>query len=282
MYYFKKSLDQRGSLLRRDRFEQDGNVFNPQSETGFGKGLEISHEKEHRNEIVFLMETICDHIAMEAIMVKLGFDAKFVVNRDGNCWRLTLKLQARALIFKNLPFAFSEQIFGPNRRVLAGALDVEVMEYHRCYYPYSSLFDAKICKAGSFLWKSLVCGKDLVEKAFRWRVGSSHSIQISKDRWIPRLSTFKIMSPPILGESATFDRLKLPNGSMNEDLVRQVFYVDKAYTILNLPLSSVELDDSLLWHFEKSGKYSVQSRYWIAKNPDENPSVSGLSPYVSW
>ena len=41
-------------------------------------------------EIVFLMETICDHKAMENIRVKLGFDSKLVVDREGNSGGLCL------------------------------------------------------------------------------------------------------------------------------------------------------------------------------------------------
>ncbi|KAK3218381.1 hypothetical protein Dsin_012351 [Dipteronia sinensis] len=43
------------------------------------------HDKVvHRLDIVFLMETIYDHNAMERLRVKLGFDAKLVVNRECN------------------------------------------------------------------------------------------------------------------------------------------------------------------------------------------------------
>ena len=46
--------------------------------------------QEHRLEIVFLMETIRDHRTMDNIKVKLGFDFKLVVDRDGNSGGLCL------------------------------------------------------------------------------------------------------------------------------------------------------------------------------------------------
>ena len=46
--------------------------------------------QDHRPTIVFLMETICDHKAMEVIQIKLGFDAKLVVDREGNSGGLCL------------------------------------------------------------------------------------------------------------------------------------------------------------------------------------------------
>ena len=46
--------------------------------------------RDHRPDIVFLMETICDHKVMEVLRVKLGFDAKLVVEREGNSGGLCL------------------------------------------------------------------------------------------------------------------------------------------------------------------------------------------------
>ncbi|KAK2664579.1 hypothetical protein Ddye_003153 [Dipteronia dyeriana] len=46
--------------------------------------------EDHRHDIVFLIETIFDHHVMEGFRVKLGFDAKLVVDRDGNSGGLCL------------------------------------------------------------------------------------------------------------------------------------------------------------------------------------------------
>ncbi|TXG66785.1 hypothetical protein EZV62_008060 [Acer yangbiense] len=45
---------------------------------------------EHHLEIVFLIETICDHKVMKGIRIKLGFDSKLVVDREGNSEGLCL------------------------------------------------------------------------------------------------------------------------------------------------------------------------------------------------
>ena len=73
----------------------------------------------------------------------------------------------------------------------------------------TSLFEDKAFNLGSFLRRSLLWGKELVEKESRWRVGNGWSIHIYKDHWISWLSTFKIVSPPGLGEWAAVDALKL-------------------------------------------------------------------------
>ncbi|KAK3193987.1 hypothetical protein Dsin_025297 [Dipteronia sinensis] len=145
-----------------------------------------------------------------------------------------------------------------------------------CYYPGTTFLDAKSCKSESFLWKSLVWRGEVIERGTRWRVGNGHSIHIYKARWIPCLSTFKIISLPILEDEATVNSFKLQHGSWNEEVVRQPFSKEEAELILSLPLNGFDLEDRRIWHFDISGNYSVQSGYWIAKSLVLNPSCSVL------
>ncbi|KAK3222937.1 hypothetical protein Dsin_009962 [Dipteronia sinensis] len=86
----------------------------------------------------------------------------------------------------------------------------------------------------------------------------------------------------VLGEWSFVDSLKLQDGSWNDVLVRKSFSEEEAEAILSLPSSRMGIHDSFLWHYDKSGTYSVKSGYWFAKNMDSNPSCSGLNPSVSW
>lgn len=62
------------------------------------RAIRVLHSlmREIHPDVVFLMETVCDHVVMEGIRIKLGFDAKLVVNCDGNSgglclfWKLTM------------------------------------------------------------------------------------------------------------------------------------------------------------------------------------------------
>ena len=96
-------------------------------------------------------------------------------------------------------------------------------------------------------------GKELMKQGSRWRIGYGRSIRIYKDRWIPRLSTFKVSSLPVLGVSAIVQCLKLPNGSWNKQLVKRNFCVDEVDVILSLPPYASVGADRLLWNFYKGG-----------------------------
>ena len=98
----------------------------------------------------------------------------------------------------------------------------------------------------SFLWKSLEWGHELIELGSRWRVGHGRTIRIYDDHWIPRVSTFKVQSPSVLGTLAMVDSLKLPFSAWNKDLIRQSFFLDEVEAILSLPPCGFNLNDSLV------------------------------------
>ncbi|TXG53442.1 hypothetical protein EZV62_022611 [Acer yangbiense] len=68
----------------------------------------------------------------------------------------------------------------------------------------------------------------------------------------------------------------------NEDLVRQAFLPYDALLILSIPLLTWPVSDSLCWHYEKWGSYSVRSGYHLGYNLNLSPRPSGLSGTESW
>ncbi|KAK2647043.1 hypothetical protein Ddye_022238 [Dipteronia dyeriana] len=56
----------------------------------------------------------------------------------------------------------------------------------------------------------------------------------------------------LLRKWSAMDSLKLQDGSWDDVLVRQSFSKEEAKAILSLPSSRIGLNDSLLWHFDKS------------------------------
>ncbi|KAK2651258.1 hypothetical protein Ddye_018747 [Dipteronia dyeriana] len=62
-------------------------------------------------------------------------------------------------------------------------------------------------------------GQRLLEYDIRWRVGDRAKIVVYKDRWILKMSTLKVLSPPTLGEIVTVLQLILPSGGWDVRLV---------------------------------------------------------------
>ncbi|KAK3195485.1 hypothetical protein Dsin_026795 [Dipteronia sinensis] len=136
--------------------------------------------------------------------------------------------------------------------------------------------------AGSFLWKSLVWGRGLIEARTRLRVGRGTGIYVYQDRWVPRPSTFKVISPPVFRELTTVNQLRSPTRGWNVELIRGNFLEEDAVVILSVPVRITTAHDLLIWHFEQSGLYSVKSGYHLSCSLEKVTSSSGLDSMKGW
>ncbi|KAK3224252.1 hypothetical protein Dsin_011277 [Dipteronia sinensis] len=96
------------------------------------------------------------------------------------------------------------------------------------YYPVSNFLQVDHYASGSFVWRSLLWGCELLEAGSRWRIGTRSSVSIYSDRWIPRPHSFRIQSQSILGFDATVRCLISPSGSWNDTLIRASFPLEEA------------------------------------------------------
>ncbi|KAL5800553.1 hypothetical protein ACOSQ4_033437 [Xanthoceras sorbifolium] len=151
------------------------------------------------------------------------------------------------------------------------------------YFPHGSFLDAATGSSPSFVWRSLLWGRDLVDLGSRWRIGNGASTRIYGDRWIPSPSTFKVYSLITLAPSAVVAVLKSPSGGWNSNLIWSSFLLDEANLILNIPCCSTPHHDTLMWHFSKADLYSVKSGYWVAMSHKHCfPSCSVTSGSSVW
>ena len=71
----------------------------------------------------------------------------------------------------------------------------------------------------SFIWRSLLWGRELLSLGLRWRVGDGSKISVFKYPWIPFPSLFKPISPPSPSYPEMVKDLILPPHSWNVDLI---------------------------------------------------------------
>ncbi|KAK3212813.1 hypothetical protein Dsin_017519 [Dipteronia sinensis] len=145
-----------------------------------------------------------------------------------------------------------------------------------CYYPTSSFMKADKGSNGSLLWKSLCLGRELLEIGTRWRIGSSSSVSIFEDRWIPRPVTFKVFTPKVENGIWLVSHLRTETGVWNTPLIQEIFLEDNARSILSIPCSLSRREDSLCWHYTPDGNYTVKSGYSVGVSLCSTVSTSGL------
>lgn len=92
-----------------------------------------------------------------------------------------------------------------------------------------------------------------------------------EDRWLPTLSTYKVISPPsLLGVEARVNELiDQDTSSWNAELIREVFLPHEVETILGLVRSSCLPKDRLFWATSSNGRFLVCSAYTVAMDMKE-------------
>ncbi|KAK2650956.1 hypothetical protein Ddye_018445 [Dipteronia dyeriana] len=197
-------------------------------------------------------------------------------------YRLSARKELRGLGFRDLSIFNNALLAKQWWRLIhfPNTLAAKVLKH--CYFPDSSIVQVSDCSYGSFLWKSFVWGKELLDAGSRWCIADGSSVSIYHDRWLPRPISFKVQSPPVLDIFAKVGCLKLSSGAWNEDLIHASFEPDEASLILNLPCSLSPSPDAVLWYFDKLGSYTVKSGYHFGCERILKPSTSGLNLVESW
>ncbi|KAH9754587.1 putative reverse transcriptase/RNA-dependent DNA polymerase [Citrus sinensis] len=145
------------------------------------------------------------------------------------------------------------------------------------YFRSCSFLDAKPGSNPSFIWRSILWGRQVIQKGARWRIGNGSNILVYKENWIPRPDTFKPISPLTLPIDTTVGEVMDDENNWDVAKLNQHFMQEDTEAILKIPLPRSQKVDEMLWHYDKHGEYSVRSEYQIAlklKAPDE-PSSSG-------
>ncbi|KAL0430336.1 UNVERIFIED_CONTAM: putative mitochondrial protein [Sesamum radiatum] len=115
------------------------------------------------------------------------------------------------------------------------------------YFPHGQILTAVPGRNTSYPWRSILAAQQVVHGGFRWHVGSGRSIQIWDDPWIPRPSTFRVLTPNE-GDVAQWrvcDLIVPETKEWNYPLVREILWPVDADLILALPLSAIDGEDLL-------------------------------------
>ena len=107
------------------------------------------------------------------------------------------------------------------------------------FFPHGSLIDAKESSSGSYAWKSILRGRDVILEGACWRVGNGKSIKIWQHYWLPRKHPTKIASPMVesMAEATMDCQIDEQTRTWNADMVDGIFAPQEAEEIKNIPLA---------------------------------------------
>ncbi|KAK2651386.1 hypothetical protein Ddye_011242 [Dipteronia dyeriana] len=114
------------------------------------------------------------------------------------------------------------------------------------------------------LKRSLVWGRSLLALWLTWKVGDGNKIKVFKDPCLSRPSSFRPVTPDLgidLWVADLLDRYRI--GWDLAKLHQHLLLIDRE-VVLSIPVSRLGGQDTLSWHYDKNGCYSVKSGYPLA------------------
>lgn len=133
------------------------------------------------------------------------------------------------------------------------------------YFPCDSFLNARTGSSPSWLWSSLLYGRDLLKNNLLWQVGNGHDIYIWNTNWIPSLPDSKLVSSHHTDVSPSVASLiNWTTHSWDLSSISTLLTLPQQVAVQAIPLVSAQTSDKLLWPLVKSGIYTVRSGYHIA------------------
>ena len=127
--------------------------------------------------------------------------------------------------------------------------------------------EAKEGYGGSYAWRSILKGREVIRRGAKWRVGNGESIKLWGDKLLPSLQNPSLQSPFIAElQNAMVSHLINPTTRQwDVQLLPNLFTQMEADLITQIPLGRTTSEDSLFWPYVQTGQYTTKSGYYFLK-----------------
>ena len=114
------------------------------------------------------------------------------------------------------------------------------------YFPGSHLMEATRGRNTSWGWKGIYEACQVLRCGLRWRVGDGSRINIRKDPWFPKPSTFKVTPLASLQATMVSDLIEPSTCTWKTEMVMSGFNLDDVAPIFSIPVSRTGCRDRLV------------------------------------
>ena len=135
------------------------------------------------------------------------------------------------------------------------------------YFPNGLVKEAELGRRPSYVWRSILAARQVIEKGSRWCIGNEESVHIWKDRWIPTPESFRVISPigVHLGLEKVLNLLDTDRKAWDVVKVKNTLLPHEAELELSIPNSVSLPEDSIMWAWTPNGRFTVNSAYKVAQ-----------------
>lgn len=148
-------------------------------------------------------------------------------------------------------------------RALENPNSIWVRTLKALYFPKEPFLMANRKNGSSWVWSSLIQGRDFLLKHALWLVGDGNTVDVWNHNWIG--------SGPLLGGSQPRGKLLVRNlMKTNErawDFGKVKHYIPphRVREVMCTPISWTNQEDQLIWPHNKQGTFTVNSGYFVAR-----------------
>ncbi|XP_037493252.1 uncharacterized protein LOC105630354 [Jatropha curcas] len=132
------------------------------------------------------------------------------------------------------------------------------------YFPRGDFLSASATPGQSFVWKSILSSKQVLIQGSRWRVGNGQNIHVNSSPWIPKDDGFFPDDGQLFIPNAmcVCDLFVPGENRWDVNKLMNLFSIRDLRAILSIPLSIMNREDKIIWHFHKKGIYTVKTAYY--------------------
>ena len=143
------------------------------------------------------------------------------------------------------------------------------------FFPHCLFMEAKDSASGSYAWKIILKGREVIEMGSRFRVGNGKNIKIWQHHWLPIKHPPLVTSPIIESmEDVTVDCLIDENtGKWDAEMLEGILVPAEAAIAKKIPLARSPTEDTLFWPFMANGQYTCKSGYRLLKDLEEEAEM---------
>ena len=132
------------------------------------------------------------------------------------------------------------------------------------YYSEGSIRNATCPGGGSFMFRSILHGRDLLLEGLVWRIGDGSQVGIHHDNWIPRKGSLKPLGQVFVpGMTKVMHLLNESSTGWDQVKVQNMFPPEEASKIIQIPVGGPMVQDYLAWNYTKNGVFTVRSSYHL-------------------
>ncbi|XP_012835792.1 PREDICTED: uncharacterized protein LOC105956483 [Erythranthe guttata] len=132
------------------------------------------------------------------------------------------------------------------------------------YFPAGNFWSAPLGHRPSATWRSLTFARPHVQEGCRVRIGNGVDSSIWGDPWLNDDGNFHIITRRPFSSAfpdKVSDLIWTDSRTWNLELIYDTFWPVDHSRILAIPIGSSLAKDRLVWHYSRSGKFTVKSCY---------------------